>query len=725
VGFGIKIAPGVRIRASSRGFSAGIGPRAARVHVGTRGVGVSSGVGPVSGYAHLGGGRRSARSGRSYGGGGGYGPSRSTLAALERASRQAEKQAEIDSVRTIERQLVMVHTETFAVARPIQLTPPSAPDRAPIRDRLKRELGVTKLEAQLDGGFGPPRADPPAPVDVEAIRASERQERFDGISFFKRAERRVARQEADQRAEVLAGEEESRRAAATATRQRELDAQWEELRRQRAVVEERTEAEAARQHSEALAEHRAAQEGRDQEWQLLAGNDPTTVLTALEQAFADNGAPATPIDCEGATATVTMLYGHPDLIPERTPAVTPGGKPTLRKRSKTDRNELYLTSMASNVLATVKEGFAVCPGLEEIAILVVRREPQPGGEALAAIYAGTFSCDYVAGLSWGSLDPAVELESPEDHYFELKGQAATVAPLDLRDEPELQGVLGTLAGVLGLPAQAVKARRARSPQGPATPARGGRGDQEVLVRRLASSDADQRYDAVQRLRERRDPALFEAFRAATRDLDGFVRREAAGAIADLGGAEAKEVLTGLARHSDADVRYEAMVGLAQMRDPSLRRVFVDATEDGDRFVRRTAVDALGQLVDEEVEPILIARAGDTDADVRYAAVAALASSPSAASGPVLEAATRDGDVYVRQMAADGLGSLQDARYSTAVASLLDDRNADVRYAAVGAVARIGPEEARDLLRRARSDSDRDVRELAAIELERMTGTGHD
>jgi hypothetical protein len=53
-----KVAPGVRIRASSRGISAGVGPRAARVHVGTRGVGVSSGVGPLSANSRFGGGGR-------------------------------------------------------------------------------------------------------------------------------------------------------------------------------------------------------------------------------------------------------------------------------------------------------------------------------------------------------------------------------------------------------------------------------------------------------------------------------------------------------------------------------------------------------------------------------------------------------------------------------------------------------------------------------------------
>src|SRR3954454_19466708 len=60
MGFSIKIAPGVRVRASSRGVRTSIGPRAARLHVGAGRTGFSTGLGPVGYYTSLGGsGRRS------------------------------------------------------------------------------------------------------------------------------------------------------------------------------------------------------------------------------------------------------------------------------------------------------------------------------------------------------------------------------------------------------------------------------------------------------------------------------------------------------------------------------------------------------------------------------------------------------------------------------------------------------------------------------------------
>ena len=140
MGIGFKVAPGVRIRASSRGISAGIGPRAARVHVGTRGVGVSSGVGPVSGYTHLtGGGRRKSTASTrraSYGG-----PTKASIAAREREVKAAAREADIDRVVAIERALVGVHRESFPPAERVVLPPPEGVDPAPIRAELEDIAG--------------------------------------------------------------------------------------------------------------------------------------------------------------------------------------------------------------------------------------------------------------------------------------------------------------------------------------------------------------------------------------------------------------------------------------------------------------------------------------------------------------------------------------------------------------------------------------------------------
>lgn len=58
IGISLKIAPGVRIGASSRGIRASVGPRVARIHAGAGKTAVSSGFGPFSAATTIGNGHR-------------------------------------------------------------------------------------------------------------------------------------------------------------------------------------------------------------------------------------------------------------------------------------------------------------------------------------------------------------------------------------------------------------------------------------------------------------------------------------------------------------------------------------------------------------------------------------------------------------------------------------------------------------------------------------------
>jgi len=182
------------------------------------------------------------------------------------------------------------------------------------------------------------------------------------------------------------------------------------------------------------------------DWEKLQANDPDLTMMALEQAFADNEAPAAPIDCDGDRVTVLMQFRSPEeIVPERKHARTPTGKRTLKKRTKTEVNALYLQALGSNVLATVKEAFAVAPGAQVVQVLVVRRETDTkrAGE-LTAIYAGEFDRSGYDGAT-GSRDPGKALELAAYSELNLKGKTEQVVPLVLSERPDLQAVLGYLA----------------------------------------------------------------------------------------------------------------------------------------------------------------------------------------------------------------------------------------------------------------------------------------
>ncbi|MFG3603613.1 DUF4236 domain-containing protein [Micromonospora chersina] len=129
MGFSIKLAPGVRVRASSRGIRTSLGPRAARVHLGGGRTGFSTGVGPVGFYTSLGGGRGRSRSG-------GRGTSAAAyqrqLAARQRQAAQMQRAEEAQHLAQAFLRILDLHRVNFlAATRPVA-PEPAAPDRASI-----------------------------------------------------------------------------------------------------------------------------------------------------------------------------------------------------------------------------------------------------------------------------------------------------------------------------------------------------------------------------------------------------------------------------------------------------------------------------------------------------------------------------------------------------------------------------------------------------------------
>jgi hypothetical protein len=437
-----KVAPGVRIRASSRGISAGIGPRAARVHIGTRGVGVSSGVGPLSTYSHLGGGaggRGSSGGGRraSYGG-----PTKASIAAREREAKAVAREADIDRVAALEKALVSVHTASFPEAERVTLPPPDEVDPQPIETERAAAAGIPQLAAAAGGGENPPVAGNPESVDRYELMREHRKRARAGIPFWRIRTQIAAARVADAEAEIAAEAETKRRLHEQRREQERLDDLWSQLQSARSRVADEVVL-AVNAEEKRRAEVRASEQAvLDDEWQKLNANDPSVTLSVLEEAFADNEAPAAAIDCDGDRTTVVMQFVPPEaIVPERKPSRTPTGKRTLKKRTKTEINALYLEALGSNVLATVKETFAVAPGTEVVQILVVRRETDKKhvGE-LAAIYVGEFDRTVYAGAS-GARNPRRALELAAESVLNLKGKTEVVSPIDLAGDEDLSSVL--------------------------------------------------------------------------------------------------------------------------------------------------------------------------------------------------------------------------------------------------------------------------------------------
>jgi hypothetical protein len=178
--FSVRLAPGVRLSASSRGLRAHVGPRAARLHVGGGRTGVSTGAGPFTYYTS--GGASPRRPGRpSYA----VGPTPAQINQAEKAQQARLIAARLDAVHRLHRQ-----------------------DFAPLQRRL---------------------APMPALPPFAAVLATEERTALAGVGLFARTERREARRRARDQAETVA-----RRLLAEARRdqvaeQSRLDATWERL----------------------------------------------------------------------------------------------------------------------------------------------------------------------------------------------------------------------------------------------------------------------------------------------------------------------------------------------------------------------------------------------------------------------------------------------------------------------------------------------------------------
>ena len=362
MGFSVRIAPGVRVRASRRGLRTSVGPRFARVHVGAGRTGFSTGVGPLSFYQSLG-----SASGRR--GGGGRGSGGLTITEQRRLvaqARAAERAQEIEVLRGALARIQDMHRGEFA---------PSLPPIAPA----------------------------PPVVDLASLTSDYQRVAVEGIPLLKRQERGSAKAQAAKQAE--------------------------------------------RDHAAMLRaageQHRADQAALDHLWALLCANDPEIVLATLEEAFADNEAPAVAVGVEGDEVTLLVMVPSIDAVPERKPAMTAAGRPTMAMMTKAERNTLYASFVCGHVLLTLKESLAVAPGLGAVRIVVLRREGNDayGRPRMDCIMAGRWTRIGLDGVQWQVADALMIAHDSSSEFIVNSRAGNDLRAIDTSAEPDIQAVI--------------------------------------------------------------------------------------------------------------------------------------------------------------------------------------------------------------------------------------------------------------------------------------------
>jgi hypothetical protein len=263
------------------------------------------------------------------------------MAARERELKAAQRDADIGKVAALEKALVSVHTQSFPKAEKVDLPPIDPVDPTPIESELDAEAGIPGLLAQLGGNEAPPVAAPPEPVDRYELMREHRKRERQGVPIWRLREQIEVARRADAKAEDAAADEEARRRQAQTVEQTRLDGLSAKLQSARSATADRLVLKVAAEKEQRESERAARQAEIDQDWEHLQANDPEPTMLALEQAFADNEAPAAPLNCEGNRVTILMRFQAAEaIVPERKPARTPTGKRTLKRRTKTEVNAI-------------------------------------------------------------------------------------------------------------------------------------------------------------------------------------------------------------------------------------------------------------------------------------------------------------------------------------------------------------------------------------------------
>jgi hypothetical protein len=249
-----------------------------------------------------------------------------------------------------------------------------------------------------------PIAAPPIKYDAAAFLEKRRREAVQGISVFRRSERRAARALAADaaRAELVALEETTAR-------------------------------------NQAL-----AQVELDQAWARLLENDPEVVLQALSDAFEDNRAPAAPVGIDGPVVSVVTLVPDVSEVPEKRPDLTAAGNLTLKRLTKRDIADFYKVMVCGYVLATVKEVFAVAPSVGQVRIVALRLSPADayGNKRVEAVLAAMFSRHRLDGVQWDVADAHTIVNDTSDELIAKQvGASKELGVIDVSSEPDLAALI--------------------------------------------------------------------------------------------------------------------------------------------------------------------------------------------------------------------------------------------------------------------------------------------
>lgn len=266
---------------------------------------------------------------------------------------------------------------------------------------------ILQLHRQVFPSAQRPVASPPPPVDQAAIRKHHLQQQLRGVGLFNRAERKKRRHAAEQ------------------------VALWEVTERSQRLEQQRHDWQCS----------------LDEGWARLCANDPNAVLPTLEDAFADNEAPAVAVAVDGGEVSLVVLVPGVEAVPDSWPSVTAANNISLRRLGKRERADYHTIMVCGHVLATIREAFAVAPGLVAARVVALRvgAIDAYGRPRLECLMLGRTTRAALAPVLWDQVDAvAIVNDTFTDRRIVQDGRTRELHALDLAAEPDVAALIGQI-----------------------------------------------------------------------------------------------------------------------------------------------------------------------------------------------------------------------------------------------------------------------------------------
>jgi hypothetical protein len=177
----------------------------------------------------------------------------------------------------------------------------------------------------------------------------------------------------------------------------------------------------------------------------LCANDLDVLIETIGEAFEDNEVPSAAVGASGGEVSLAVLVPPAEqVVPERMPTATQTGNLSLRKLPKRELADYYKLYVCGQVLVTVREAFAVAPGITSARVAVLRNDGSDayGRPRVSCILAARFDRTALDGVQWESADAgAIVNDVSSERIFNQRGASKELAAIDLTAEPDLMQLI--------------------------------------------------------------------------------------------------------------------------------------------------------------------------------------------------------------------------------------------------------------------------------------------